>query len=1043
MAGHGRNAGVTGIIDFPAAGVKFQVTLSGWEQGGDVSTRSRVGRGTGRWSKVRRVLSSGNLLCRGRVRQDAFPIPTTFEGVEGQIVIALDAARSVTCQILVTSYKLTDPEDEQTTWQIKLAAQVTAMPTFAGFTGTQPTFTLPTLGDQQTYDGLTKGLDPNDLQSAATQTIDVWAVGDSDAAERTEMATLIAAAIAPLTGMKLRAVNLLPGRDADGCQFQLVWGRTSTAEDVVNESTTETVDVSGLESAATALAINDTPATPTGDTFVATATTTRTLNDGNTATIRTYGLRTPKQAREFDGTFAKTDPSDLESEGHQTSVYAAGGSPTAASVPSGLQLVGTQIVTINPQWKQVEYFYAKDTPQQRVEQANTYTVTDPSGLETTASVAALDATPSTPAGLYVRGSRDQKQTNDHTLTTILCGTRTTQEDREFPGTFYVVDPNALETEGTDTRVYTGTAAPSVSPAHGTKIVATKDEALDHVHRQQTVTLGLTDSKDKVELPGTWYDVDPNALETSGLDTSVFVTDDGEPGDPSPANGTKIVARKIVQLNGINSQRTITLGLADSADKALNPRTTEDKDPNDLDSTKTTAVLIDPDSPPADPSAPSGYKLRHKDDIKLVDGTGTVRVYKWALTDTADDELFRHKRTLTDPNDLDSEQSSALIFATGAPPADPGLPSGFKLVSKDDVPLTASGTSNKSVRVYRYAKNDSKDKIERPGTWTEVDPNALASKGEKAEVYTGSEPADPTPPSGQKIRSKRNWNLDPTNKQRVTEFGVNDTKDEAELDASGADDDPTGGPGSQIGTLIAVDPGDDDATIAEASAAAHRSEADYAGTIIKRKNREQAIEIIKRSGDDKTIRTVGFHTTYDQLKGYASDGVIGTATAGIRIAALLDGNGRVVPPIGGGGGGYTAARIDYRIFTRTRGAIILRRRLIVDDDAARALALHMDAKGSVNDAPFLGYDTDTVMYGGADVRHDEKLLGDDHLLEVDFIFHYDNLGFPNEQNLDVGPVGTKDASTLINVIGLVQADTYFGSNWILSWPGEWDMSVFLD
>jgi hypothetical protein len=460
----GRNAGITGLCDWPGAGVKFVANLSGWALSGDVSERARNGRGTGRWARARRVLSSGNLALKGTVRSDGYPLPATFEGVEGSVTIKLSAAQSASVPIRVLTFKCSLSDTQQGLWDVALTARVTAMPTFTGFGGSQPTYTLPDIGAQELYEGLTKSLDPSDLISTATQTIDVWGLGDTNAEERQQLADLIAAAVAPMAGLKVRSAALNPGRDADAGVVTITWGRTSTAEDVINPPAYINIDPQRLASSVVATAINDVPALPTtADNFVLRSTSSRALNDANALITATYGLTTTQQDVEFPGTFNRLDPSDLESTGQQTSVYDSGGAATAASVPSDLQLVGTSITVINPQRNKVEYFYAKDTPRQKAEQENSYTLADPQGLEDEAHVARMDATPSVPSGLYLRGTKTQQLTHDHALNTIICGVRSTKDDREMPGTFYDVDPNAIDTAGRDTRVYlTAGSAPSVT-----------------------------------------------------------------------------------------------------------------------------------------------------------------------------------------------------------------------------------------------------------------------------------------------------------------------------------------------------------------------------------------------------------------------------------------------------------------------------------------------------------------------------------------------------------------------------------------------------
>jgi len=107
----------------------------------------------------------------------------------------------------------------------------------------------------------------------------------------------------------------------------------------------------------------------------------------------------------------------------------------------------------------------------------TWTLTDQSGLQSTASVGLIDATPSAPTGFVLREIKAQavvgKNLAAHTLNIGECGLRSTAEDQEFPGTFVDVDVSDLRTEGRQTIIFDNTiAVPAAAVPSGLQTVST-------------------------------------------------------------------------------------------------------------------------------------------------------------------------------------------------------------------------------------------------------------------------------------------------------------------------------------------------------------------------------------------------------------------------------------------------------------------------------------------------------------------------------------------------------------------------------------------
>lgn len=254
-----------------------------------------------------------------------------------------------------------------------------------------------------------------------------------------------------------------------------------------------------------------------------------------------------------------------------------------------------------------------------------------------------------------------------------------------------------------------------------------------------------------------------------------------------------------------------------------------------------------------------------------------------------------------------------------------------------------------------------------------------------------------------------------------------SKDRIEQGGTSARFDPTEGPSSQTTAVSTV--ADTDTAIDLAAAAfAAASGADFAGVEVSKRNDLVAVTTT-RLRDDDLLQTPGrwhFTTEYEEVKALSIAG-FGTDAVYVRVASLPG-------PLIGGPGGYTEARLVHRSVLRTRGMFMLHRRIRCEDAAALTAAIgdRMAMKGQVNDDVFLDLKQYSVMYGGPRVTVNRKLPFP-KLAEIDDVFEYDSLLHQDESQINVGPTTTASASTLINLLGDVQADTYFGSWWIMLWP----------
>jgi hypothetical protein len=310
----GRNAGITNLVDLPRLGTgqKFNVYVTAYGEKLGLTEKPRAGRGTsGKWSKGRPILSSGSIVMRGTLT-DGFPLPDQWKGQEGTLTVTVGTRQTQTVPIRITAAAFDHSEKDDDLIAVTLTATITNTPTWQGFEGTQAAATDPTRTDQEQWGGTSKSVDPQGLQSGATRLIDAWgALNDTDAAEEQKIADIIAAATVPMANMKLRSASFQRDSD-DGGTIVLTYGLTDTGEDVTNPRTVTTLDTNHLGSVATAAAINATPATPAGDSFVLRTTDTMELNDGHLLKTCTFGLRDTKDDYEMPATVTGDDPYDLQ-----------------------------------------------------------------------------------------------------------------------------------------------------------------------------------------------------------------------------------------------------------------------------------------------------------------------------------------------------------------------------------------------------------------------------------------------------------------------------------------------------------------------------------------------------------------------------------------------------------------------------------------------------------------------------------------------------------------------------------------------------------
>jgi hypothetical protein len=355
----GRNNGVSGLVDIPGVSPAspFVANILGWNLNNGISSKPRVGRGSGRWPKTRYVLSSGKLVLTGELRFDAPPLPTAWQNHEGTVTIQLDqkdqTIKKVAVPIRITGAGFSKNEKKEDTWNISLAADVTGECTFAGF-GTVPAGTVPTAANQEQYAGTSKTYDANGLATSAVRTIDIWGtLGDTDAAEVSLLSTSIGAALAPITNTKVRFATF--SRDSiDGGTLVIHFGLNDTLDDQQLPQDRITVDANMLQSSKGYGAVftyggtePTAPTPPTGEKIV--NYTDVRLNPTKSLRVWTMAPSDSADSVELPNNKSTVDTHGLASASGYAKVYTTGGTaPTAPTPPTGQKIITYADVPLNP-----------------------------------------------------------------------------------------------------------------------------------------------------------------------------------------------------------------------------------------------------------------------------------------------------------------------------------------------------------------------------------------------------------------------------------------------------------------------------------------------------------------------------------------------------------------------------------------------------------------------------------------------------------------------------------------------------------------------
>lgn len=346
-----------------------------------------------------------------------------------------------------------------------------------------------------------------------------------------------------------------------------------------------------------------------------------------------------------------------------------------------------------------------------------------------AKLAAVVAAAVTPPMTYLKVVTATFERTDKLGGTIVIqwGLQDSKDRVETPENIVTTDPNDLLSETASALVYNAGSPPSTpSTPSGQKLYNYVDKKLNDQKYVRIFKWTKNDSKDDYQDPDTWTVADPNNLRSVASSALVDAT-------PSTPGGYVSRTIKTITIKTGHTLVTRDSGLRTTAEDIERPGTHTIVDPNNLESTAKVAKVA------GTPSLPGGFVERNTDTYSENSLT-QVKTITGGLRTTAEDIERPNTHTIVDPHNLASRAQVAKVAGT------PSLPAGYVERETD----TYSENSLAQVKTIKGGLRTTLEDITFPGTWAELDPLAVDSKGQDTAVYltSGGVPSPPSPPSAE-------------------------------------------------------------------------------------------------------------------------------------------------------------------------------------------------------------------------------------------------------------------------------------------------------
>lgn len=729
------------------------------------------------------------------------------------------------------------------------------------------------------------------------------------------------------------------------------------------------------------------------------------------------------------GNLADTDAAEAD---RLAGVIAAAQPPLA-----GLKLRTATFTRDSDDGGQVVEVWGKTTPAEDIVNRYTQTLIDPDGLNTKVVRAAIGEAPDAPAEVATHGLVEIDTTTvtaegGASVQVITWGTRSSAEAIEQDGTVAAEDPAGLEDARTFVSVTDDSTPPTAPTVAGlklreqTSVQRTTDGKW--IHRQM---LARRSTADDVTMDGSELLVDVGDLRSEDRQA---VIDAGSTPPAAPATRDAAIKHVWTRSKQRHDGKWVHVYGYDHATSAERLEFGAYKALRTVDSSDAGGELVelsDSDAPGAAPAAVVAGTQHVRTLTARDERSGKyLHTFIYAILSAEEAKEAEGYSATSDPGAIALVRRGRVrvISSSATPGSAPTTPvTGLVHAGTE---TNQDARSGRWVHDYLYLPLTHLEAAEAEGSAVEVDPGGLGDQETALEISeTSTVPTTPTPANSalsligrqSRRRADGRW-------QHLFRFGRLTSVETIEHRATSTRVDPVRGTVSVTGTISTVLSTDTTATLAAAARAANP----LLKVRVSKLNKTQALTLIETYGDDKRVTGRGMHTRRMEVK-CLSIGGYGTGPVYVRVADLAGG----APP-----GLSTRARLAHYQVDRGLGTLFLRRYLSVETEADVTTALHESLRGTVSDATFLGRAARTLMYGGCNTDSLWALVGGDHLLVADYVFHFDSLMHQNESRISVGWCSTATSTTQIGALGDVTASDYFGADKVMLWPDDEDFSVFL-
>lgn len=185
---------------------------------------------------------SGDLVLKGKVERDGFPMPVLLANAIGTVTLTYDYDPTTPLQkvnpIRVERAEFSFDAKDKSNWDLTLICKRTGASTWSGWPNTQPSPAAPAAGTRYLRPGREKTADDQNISTRSVQVVDFWGIAaDTDAGEVAQLAAIVAA-YTRLPQYNQKVYNAtLTRTDSRGGRVTIEWRTLNSADEIANPET--------------------------------------------------------------------------------------------------------------------------------------------------------------------------------------------------------------------------------------------------------------------------------------------------------------------------------------------------------------------------------------------------------------------------------------------------------------------------------------------------------------------------------------------------------------------------------------------------------------------------------------------------------------------------------------------------------------------------------------------------------------------------------------------------------------------------------------